>query len=54
METGVKRDTKRKGSIAELRVAHDLVRAGFMVLVPYGENCRYDLAADNGERVYRI
>ncbi|HET7815640.1 MAG TPA: group I intron-associated PD-(D/E)XK endonuclease [Candidatus Baltobacteraceae bacterium] len=54
MDTGVKRDTKRIGTISELRVALDLARAGYLVSFPVGENCRYDLVADNGEHLYRI
>lgn len=34
--------TKQKGLQAELYVAHLLVRQGFTVLMPYGEDVRYD------------
>lgn len=56
MQTGVKlkRNTKRTGTISELRVAHDLVRAGYLVSIPFGENCRYDFVADDGCRLYRV
>lgn len=54
MQTGVKRDTKRIGTISELRVACDLAKCGYLISVPIGENCRYDLVADDGERLYRV
>jgi hypothetical protein len=34
--------TKRVGDISELRVMCDLVAAGFLVSIPFGENHRYD------------
>ena len=45
---------KRKGSIAELAVATRLMREGWNVLVPYGENTRYDLVAEKDGRFVRI
>ena len=45
---------KRKGSIAELAVATRLMKEGWNVLVPYGENTRYDLVAERGDRFLRI
>ena len=49
-----KRDTKRKGDISEMRVAIALIDAGYLVSKPYGENCRYDLIADDGYRLLRV
>jgi hypothetical protein len=49
-----KRDTKSKGDISELVVAVALTRAGYAVSKPLGENQRYDLVADDGERLHRV
>ena len=49
-----KRDTKSKGDISELVVAVALTRAGYAVSKPLGENQRYDLIADDGERLHRV
>ena len=46
--------TKRKGSIAELAVATQLIREGWNVLLPYGENTRYDLVAERDGRFARL
>ena len=46
--------TKRKGSIAELAVATQLVQEGWNVLLPYGENTRYDLVAERDGRFIRL
>lgn len=46
MNTGVKRNTKRTGDISELRLMHDLVRAGYLVSIPFGEDHRYDLVIE--------
>jgi hypothetical protein len=50
----VKRDTKSVGDISELRVASALAELGFAVSKPLGENQRYDLIADDGERLQRV
>jgi hypothetical protein len=49
-----KRNTKRIGDISEARVLAKLVDAGYEVLIPFGENHRYDLVIDDGERLSRI
>lgn len=46
MDSGVKRNTKRVGDLSELRLMHDLVRAGYLVSIPFGENHRYDLVIE--------
>jgi hypothetical protein len=50
----IKRDTKSIGDISELRVASALAELGYAVSKPLGENQRYDLIADDGERLQRI
>ncbi len=50
----IKRDTKSKGDLSELIVAVALTRAGYAVSKPLGENQRYDLIADDGERLHRV
>jgi hypothetical protein len=45
---------KRKGDLAELRVAADLAARGCQVLFPYGEDCDYDLGADYEGRFHRV
>jgi hypothetical protein len=34
---------KGKGDLAELMVASDLLRRGFKIAIPYGEDCDFDL-----------
>ena len=50
----IRRDTKSKGDLSELIVAVALTRAGYAVSKPLGENQRYDLIADDGERLHRV
>ena len=45
---------KTKGSIAELRIAADLMQKGWRVLLPFGENNRYDLVAECDGKFLRI
>jgi uncharacterized protein YwbE len=54
METGVKRNTKRVGDISELRVMHDLVQAGYLVSIPFGEDHRYDLIVEKDSVLSRV
>lgn len=46
--------TKTKGSIAELAVASRLLRDGWHVLIPVGENTRYDLVVEKEGRFVRV
>jgi hypothetical protein len=46
--------TKQKGLQAELYVAYLLSRNGFCVLMPYGEDARYDLVSEKGGVFKRI
>lgn len=51
---GSKRDTKSIGDRSELEVILALVRAGYLVSVPFGENHRYDLIAEKDNVLSRI
>jgi hypothetical protein len=55
METQrVRRDTKSIGDFSELSVIYALAQNGYLVSVPFGENHRYDVIADDGERLLRV
>src|ERR1700748_2250295 len=45
---------KKKGDLAELKVATDLVRRGCELSIPFGEDSDYDLIADYEGRLHRI
>ena len=45
---------KTKGSVAELAVALRLMKEGWQVLIPYGENTRYDLVVERDGRFLRV
>jgi hypothetical protein len=45
---------KRKGDLAELKVAADLLDRGCQLSIPFGEDCDYDLIADAGPALHRI
>ena len=46
--------TKQKGDMAELRVASDLVRQGYRIALPFGEDCDFDLVLLRDERFERV
>ena len=50
----VKRDTKSVGDRSEAIVLAELVKKGYLVSIPFGENQRYDLLADDGDRILRV
>ena len=54
MHAGVKRNTKRTGDLSELRLMHDLVRAGYLVSIPFGEDHRYDLVIEKNGVFSRV
>ncbi len=45
---------KTKGAIAELHVCADLMKEGWHILLPYGENNRYDVVAEKDGRFLRV
>lgn len=45
---------KRKGDLAELKVAADLLARGCCLSFPYGEDCNYDLIADMNGVLHRV
>ena len=45
---------KKKGNLAELRVAADLVARGCELSIPFGEDSSYDLIADYEGRLHRV
>jgi len=45
--------TKQLGDLAEVTVMGAFLKLGFRVAIPYGENSRYDLVVDTGDRLLR-
>jgi hypothetical protein len=45
---------KTKGDLAELMVASDLVRRGYRIAIPYGEDSDYDLIVDRYGALERV
>jgi hypothetical protein len=45
---------KAKGDLAELMVAVDLMRRGYKVAIPYGEDCDFDLVLIRGTQLERV
>ena len=45
---------KTKGSIAEMAVASNLLKRGWNVLFPFGENNRYDLVAEKNGKFLKV
>ena len=46
--------TKKKGDLAELKVAGDLVSKGYGVAIPFGEDCDYDLIVERDGKLERV
>ena len=47
-------NTKAKGDLAELAVANDLIRRGYKVAFPYGEDWDYDLIVSRAGCLERV
>ncbi|MFF8406942.1 group I intron-associated PD-(D/E)XK endonuclease [Streptomyces sp. NPDC015684] len=45
---------KARGELTEAIVIAKLVECGYQVSLPFGDNQRYDVVADDGERLHRI
>lgn len=46
--------TTQSGNISESVVMSAYIKAGFLVAVPFGNACPYDLVVDNGVRLFKI
>jgi hypothetical protein len=46
---GPKRHTQKTGDISEAAVITRLLRCGYIVLTPYGQNHRYDLVIEDAD-----
>ncbi|WP_336000894.1 group I intron-associated PD-(D/E)XK endonuclease [Halorientalis halophila] len=46
--------TKNRGDESEARIVHELLAAGYSVSIPFGDNDKYDLIVDDGERMHRV
>lgn len=47
-------NSKAKGEVSEGHVIAHLLKMGYSVSMPFGDNQRYDLILDDGERLWRI
>lgn len=47
-------NSKAKGEISEGHVIAHLLKLGYSVSMPFGDNQRYDLIWDDGERLWRV
>jgi hypothetical protein len=47
-------NTKEIGNRSEINVMKYLIEAGHTISLPFGENCRYDLILDDGDKLYRV
>ena len=47
-------ELKRRGDLAEMRVAADVLARGHRVAIPFGEDCPYDLVVDRGGSLERV
>lgn len=47
-------ETKRKGDVTEAVVLAELVKLGFVVMIPFGDNQPYDIVVDNGGKFSRL
>ena len=45
---------KKKGDLAELKIAADLMERGYGIAVPWGEDCDFDLIAYRDNELHRV
>lgn len=48
------KNTKDLGDETEAIAIQELIATGYSVSIPFGDNDKYDLIADDGEHLYRI
>lgn len=47
-------NTKTKGDVAEAKVLADLVQKEYKILIPFGEDCKFDVVAYKGNKFTKI
>ena len=47
-------NTKQTGDVTEARIIAVLIEAGYSVSIPFGDNDRYDLVLDTGNKLRRV
>jgi hypothetical protein len=47
-------DTSHTGNLTEVKVILALVEAGYFVSQPFGDGHKYDLVADDGQKLFRV
>ena len=47
-------NSKDRGDETEAAIIHYLVAKGYSVSIPFGDNDKYDIIVDSGERLYRV
>ena len=45
---------KKKGDLAELKIATDLLERGYGIAIPFGEDCDFDLIAYRDDELHRV
>lgn len=46
--------TQQKGLSTEIHCLQDFTDLGLQCLIPFGDSCRYDIAVEINEKIYRI
>ncbi|MCP4341342.1 MAG: hypothetical protein GY799_21265 [Desulfobulbaceae bacterium] len=49
-----KMTSKQKGDVTEVQCLLFLIKLGYNVSIPYGENCPYDLVVEINNKLYKI
>jgi hypothetical protein len=47
-------ETKRKGMVAELAIMAEAAKRGYRILVPFGEDCPYDIVVERNGKLERV
>jgi hypothetical protein len=50
----VANNSKDTGDETEAKILHRLASCGYSVSIPFGDNDKYDLVVDDGNRLYRV
>lgn len=50
----MRNNSKTKGEISEAVILARLLKLGFSVSIPFGNNQRYDFIIDDGKKLYRV
>lgn len=54
MNSFIMKNSKQLGSLTEIQCISEIIKCGYDVSIPWGDNCRYDFIIDVNHKLYKV